>query len=218
MDAQYRHFYREVAKGIQLHWTDKGSQRAVFLVCLADMANGVLDELPGAFREHVVPVREDLGWGWVSRTGLQRRLEPVIHQWERQREVVLVDALLSSDRGVVLGVDETLIRLQQGTARSLVVENDLEAGLHRCEKCGWLDRVAGPPCTVCGAKRQPASLREALPELVRRFGTSIEIVAGEAARRLHEAGGMGAWLRQAETASLPQETESSAILRGTIAE
>ncbi|MBZ5541838.1 MAG: hypothetical protein LAN61_15075 [Acidobacteriia bacterium] len=218
MDAQYQHFYREVAEGIQLHWAEKGSQRTVFLVGLEEMANGVLEELPEAFKDRVVPVREDLGWGWISRAELQRRLEPIIQQWERQREVALVEALLSSERGVVLGIDETLVRLQQGTARNLVVENDLEAGLHRCEKCGWLDRVAGPPCTVCGGERQAASLRETLPELVRRFGTSIEIVAGEAARKLHEAGGMGAWLRQAETASLPRETESSAVLRGTIAE
>ena len=218
MDAQYQHFYREVAEGIQLHWADKGSQRAVFLIGLPDMANGVLKELPEAFRGRVVPVREDLGWGWISRAELQRRLEPIIEKWEREREIILVDALLSSERGVVLGIDETLVRLQQGTARNLLVENDLETGLHRCKKCGWLDRVAGPPCTVCGGKREAASLRETLPELVRRFGTSIEIVAGEAARKLHEVGGMGAWLRQIKTLPVPQETDRSAVLRGTIAE
>ncbi len=211
MEAQYQHFYREIAEGIQLHWPDKESQRAVFLVGLEDVAKGVLEQLPDAFKERVVPVREDLGWGWVPRAELQRRLEPIIEQWEREREIGLVDALLSSERGVVLGIDETLVCLQQGIARNLIVENELDAGLYRCEQCGWLDRVAGPSCTVCNGKRQAARLREALPELVRRFGTSIEIVAGEAARKLHEAGGIGAWLRQPESASLPEEKESKAF-------
>lgn len=217
MDAQYRHFCREVAEGIQLHWPEQAGQRVIFLVGLEDIAKCILEEFPEAFRKRIVPVKEDLGWGWVSRAELQRRLEPIIQQWERQREIALVEALLSTERGVVLGIDETLVRLQQGTARSLIVENELEAGLHRCEQCGWMDRVAGPSCTVCGGKRHAASMREALPDLVRRFGTAIEIVAGEAARKLHEAGGMGAWLRPSGTLSVPQETDRSTVLRGTIA-
>jgi hypothetical protein len=212
MSAQYQHFYREVAQGMQLHWPDTESSRAVFVVGLEDMAKGILEELPEAFRGRVVPVREDLGWNWISRAQLQRRLEPKIEQWEREREVALVDALLDCERGAVLGIDETLVCLQQGTARNLVVEHDLDADLHQCKKCGWVDRVAGPSCTVCGGERQPASLREELPGLVRRFGTAIEIVAGEAARKLHEVGGMGSWLRQTEHVA---ELAAAGSSRGT---
>jgi hypothetical protein len=32
--------------------------------------------------------------------------------------------------------------------------------------------------------------------LVRRYNLSVTVVFGEAARRLEEAGGMGAWLRE----------------------
>lgn len=194
-DAQSRHFYREVAARMQF-WTEEKSLGATFLVGSEEMAAGVFEELPKAFREQVVVVPGNLGW--MPRAELRRRLERRFERWEREHEVALVDALVESERGAVLGIDETLARLQQGAARSLVVESGLDASLKRCAVCGWVDRVAGPSCTVCGGAREPASLRDALPELARRHGASIEVVAGDAAEKLRAAGGIGAWLRPIE--------------------
>lgn len=207
MAAQYRHFYREIAGSIQLHWPPQNGGRTIFLVGLEQMVTGVLEELPAPSRERLVLVRKDLGW--VSRADLARRLEPIIREWDRKREISLVESLLKTENGAVLGIDGSLLRLQQGCARSLVVEKDLETRLYRCEQCGWTDRVGDPYCTVCQGKRHSTSLREAVPGLVRRFGTAIEIVDGDAAQRLHEAGGMGAWLRQGEVSAVSREIAPS---------
>jgi len=40
------------------------------------------------------------------------------------------------------------------------------------------------------------ALREALPELAAAFDAEIEVVSGEAAAKLKQAGGAAAWLRQ----------------------
>ncbi len=193
MAAQYKRFHRETAECIG-SWVERESLGAVFLVGLEEAATEIFENLSRTLKERVILIKEDLGW--ASPAELQRRLRPRVELWEREREIALVDELLGADRGVVLGIDETLVRLQQGTARSLVVESGLEASLNRCAVCGWVDRVAGPSCSACGGARQTTNLRDALPDLARRYKTSLEVVAGEAARRLHLAGGIGAWLRQ----------------------
>ncbi len=195
MTAQYKRFCHGIAQRVQF-WSEEEGLDAAFLVGLEEMTRGIRDELPDAFRDRVVLVKENLAW--VSRPELLRRLEPRFARWERAREVTLVDALLEGDRGVVLGIDETLVTLQRGAARSLIIESELDAGLNRCALCGWVDRVAGPGCTVCGGPRQAVSLRAVLPELAREHGTSVEVVAGAAARKLRTAGGIAAWLRRAE--------------------
>jgi hypothetical protein len=61
-----------------------------------------------------------------------------------------------------------------------------------------MDRSASAVCAFCGGERRTVTLREILPGLSRRHQVAVEVVAGEAARKLREAGGMGAWLREFE--------------------
>jgi peptide subunit release factor 1 (eRF1) len=77
----------------------------------------------------------------------------------------------------------------------LVVVRGLGGKLRQCSKCGWVDRAADRVCANCGAERKLVALRAVVPELARRYGVPVEVVAGEAARKLQEVGGIGAYLR-----------------------
>jgi hypothetical protein len=173
------------------------SMIALFVVGLAEVTTAIEKEISAALRELVVLVKEDLGW--VSKTELHRRLEPIVLRHEREGETALVNRLLGDDRSlVVAGIDETLARLQQGSIRSLVVDKGLDVSLKRCGECLWVDRTIDPVCPACGRERHTVTLREILPELARRHKVSMGVVSGEAGRKLEEAGGIGAWLREFE--------------------
>jgi len=195
VSAQYAHFDREIATQIG-RWRAAESLDAVFLVGLSDMVRDIQKELPQAIREEVTLVEEDLGW--MSRAQLQERITPIVVSHERERESRLVDNLLGSERGVTIGIDETLAQLQQGRIRRLVVVKGFNGNLHKCVRCGQVDRMADPVCPGCNGERRTVTLREILPGLSRRHQVAVEVVAGEAARKLQEAGGMGAWLREFE--------------------
>ncbi len=168
----------------------------MFLIGLVEVVKAIQEGLSQALREKTILVEEDLGW--VSRAELHKRIEPIVATHQREHELALIDALLSDNRGLVAGIDETLVRLQQGRIRNLVVVKGLDANLKRCGECLWVDRSSDPVCPACGRERHTVTLREILPELARRYKVSVEVVSGEAGRRLQEAGGMGAWLREFE--------------------
>lgn len=196
LDAEYSHYYRQIADDIE-RWCEAKDFQSMFLIGLNEAVKAIQKEFSQAVREKVVLVEEDLGW--VSRNELHERIEPMVLRHERERQMALVDALLGDNRGLVLGIDEALVRLQQGTIRNLVVVKGLDASLKRCGECLWVDRTADPVCPACGRERHTVSLREILPDLVRRYKASLQVVSGEAARKLQQVGGIGAWLREFET-------------------
>jgi hypothetical protein len=195
LNAQYAHFDLEIAEQIG-RWCVAEPLDSVFLVGLSEMVRDIQKELPQALREKVVLVEEDLGW--MSRAEVQERIRPMVMKHERERETALVNDLLGSESGVTKGIDDTLAQLQQGRIRRLVVVKGLDGDLHQCAGCGQVDRRADPVCPVCNGERRNATLREILPGLARQHQVFLEIVSGEAACRLQEAGGMGAWLREFE--------------------
>jgi hypothetical protein len=194
VDAQYVHYHRQIAEHVGL-WCAAEHLDSLFVVGLVEMANGIRRERPHGLREKTTVVEEDLGWV-VSRAELEKRIEPFVERHEREREVVLIDGLLGDTRAVVIGIDETLVQLQQGRIRNLAVVKGLDGSLKQCVKCMWADRMQDPACPACGGERQIVRLREVLPQLARRYNVSVEVVSGDAARRLQEAGGIGAWLRE----------------------
>jgi hypothetical protein len=194
VDAQYAHYHRQIAEDVD-RWCAAEHLDSLFLVGLVEMAKGIRRELPQGLREKTTVIEKDLGWV-ESRAELEKRIEPFVEQHERASEVVLIDGLLGDSRAVVIGIDETLVQLQQGRIRNLAVVKDLDGSLQQCVKCSWADRTQDPACPACGGERQVVRLREVLPQLARRYNVSVEVVSGEAARRLQEAGGMGAWLRE----------------------
>ena len=194
LNAQYVHYYRQIANQVD-RWCAAEHLDSLFLVGLIEMARGIQRELPQRLREKTTVIEEDLGWV-VSRVELEKRIEPFVEKHEREREIALMDGLLGNSRAVVIGVDETLVQLQQGRIRNLAVVKGLDGSLKQCVQCSWADRTQDPACPACGGERHVVKLREVLPLLARRYNVSVEVISGEAAHRLQEAGGMGAWLRE----------------------
>jgi hypothetical protein len=193
--AAYAHYDQEIAERIG-RWVAAEQLESVFLVGLAEMVKAIRKEVAPALVEKIVLIEEDLGW--VSRTELLDRIEPTVVSHKRKCEMASIEAMLGDLRNVVMGVDEALVQLQQGKIRGVVVIKGLNGSLQQCMNCSWADRKSDPICPACGGRRENVALRDVLPELVRRYNASLEIVSGESARRLQENGGMGAWLREFE--------------------
>ncbi len=193
--AEYAHYDQQIAQRIG-RWVAAEQLESVFLVGLTQMVKAIRIEVAPTLIEKIVSIEEDLGW--VSRTELLDRVEPAVVSHTRTCEMASVKAVLGGARNVVLGVDETLVQLQQGRIRSVVVEKRLNGGLQQCVKCSWADRTSDPVCPACGGERENVELRDVLPELVRRYDASLQIVSGEGARKLQESGGIAAWLREFE--------------------
>ena len=195
MEAQYAKLCSKTARQAAM-LCKKQNLAAIFLVGADHLIGPMEAAIPPDLRSRVVLIKKDLGR--ISGSELQRHIEPRIDDWEHQHEISLVTALFSSEQGTVIKIDEALAQLQQGKIGVLVLGQDLNVDLHQCVKCGWADRSADSVCSKCGATRQATTLRDVLPELARKYRSDIEIVGGEAAKRLREAGGMGGWLRRVE--------------------
>jgi hypothetical protein len=193
--AEYAHYDQQIAQRIG-RWVAAEQLESVFLVGLSQMVKAIRRKVAPNLIKKIVLMEEDLGW--VSRTELLDRVEPAVVSYTRKCEMASVEAVLGGARNVVLGVDETLAQLQQGRIRSVVVEKGLNGGSQQCVECTWADRTSDPLCPACGGKRENVALRDVLPELVRRYDASLQIVSGEGARKLQENGGMAAWLREFE--------------------
>ena len=189
--AEYAHYDRQIAERIE-YWFAAGQLDTVFLVGLAQMVKAIRKEVASTLVERIVLIEEDLGW--VSRAELFDRIEPAIVSHKQKCEMASVEAILGDARNIALGVDEVLVQLQQGKIRRVVVNK----GLNGSVKCSWVDRTSDPVCPACGGRRESVVLRDVLPELVRRYNASLEIVSGESARKLEACGGMAAWLREFE--------------------
>jgi hypothetical protein len=193
--AQYARYHRQIAEGIE-HWCSIEPLESVFLIGLDEMVKAIRKELPQTVSKKTVLVAADLGW--VSRAELRKRIEPFVADYVRERETALVDAMLGDGRSAIIGIDEALSGLQQGKIRGLVIAKGLDASLQQCVRCSWVDGTADPVCPACGGDRRHIRLRDVLPELVRRYSVTLDVVSAEAGRKLEVAGGMGALLREFE--------------------
>ena len=193
VEAQYDRLFRDAAERIR-QWSEREKLRPVFVAGPNETVERVWAELPRGFQEHAAVVKGD--FSRLRPAELQERIAPEVVAWKREYELDVVTQMMNARNGVraVIGLDDTLRRLQEGAARELVVARGLGGKLRQCAKCGWTDRSADRVCPACGGERRIVALRAALPELARRFSVPVEVVAGEAGRKLREAGGVGAWL------------------------
>ncbi|MGH7229844.1 MAG: hypothetical protein ACREJU_00600, partial [Nitrospiraceae bacterium] len=193
--AQYAKTFRETAKRMG-QWTRRENLDALFVAGSNEAAEPVWNDMP-----HEIRVRATLLKGEYARlspAALQDRLAPEIEQWKRTQEAAAVAEILAqrNRKRAVLGVDETLRALQEGRVRNVLVARGVRGRVRRCRQCGWTDRAADRVCAACGGERRIITLREIVPELIRKVGVSVEVVAGNAARKLKAVGGMAAWLRE----------------------
>ncbi len=105
-----------------------------------------------------------------------------------------MDQLFDDSDGVrtVLGVDDTLTRLQEGLVRAAVAISGLEGRVRQCTKCGWTNRRTDSMCPVCGSARMLTDLRAVLPLLTRHFKVPLEVIAEDVGEKLRKVGGIGA--------------------------
>jgi peptide subunit release factor 1 (eRF1) len=116
---------------------------------------------------------------------------------EQLDEQVLVDELLqvATTPHVALGVADTLEALAAGRVHLLILADSFAQPGGRCTACGRLVDD-GETCPTCATPAQPlANLREALVRQALDQSARIETVSGNAAGRLGEHGGIGAWTR-----------------------
>ncbi len=194
LEAQFDRLYREVTNRIG-RWIAKERLRPVLIAGPGEIVESIWNGLPAAARGQAATIKSDLSD--LGPADLQARIAPDLTRWKRAHELETVTRLVNGEsrRRVALGMDETLRHLQEGKIRSLVVARGLGGRIRQCAACGWTDRSADRTCVVCGGERHAVALRAALPELARRFSVHVEVVSGEATRKLREVDGMAGWLR-----------------------
>jgi peptide subunit release factor 1 (eRF1) len=118
---------------------------------------------------------------------------------ERTGEIEIVEQLIEAaekQEQATIGLDQTLAAVQSGRVRQLVYAEGWAASGSRCSNCSSLMPVAGQICGYCGATAH--AVNDLLARAARRvvaMGGVVEQVRGDAATRLQEAGGVGAFLR-----------------------
>lgn len=135
----------------------------------------------------------------VHEKELLESLTQLENQIEREKEINLVQKLLQtnpSNNHRALGLDATLIHLDKGLIHTLIYSETFHPKGSKCRECGYLYSNG---CMMCGRCKSPVdSLPNLLEEMARRIilaGGNIEEVKGDAARKLDEAGGIGAVLK-----------------------
>ncbi len=192
MDAQYQHLCAETAVEIRAVCA-KYKLAGIILVGSARLIDPIGEALPTELKPQLMMIPKDLARFSISE--LKDHIAPAIAQWEQAQQEIVVADLLGAESGAVIGIDETLAQLQDGSVRKLVVAEKLNARLSQCVKCGLASRSADPRCIACGSPRQHVQLLDILPELAAAQKTEIERVSGSAAENLMATGGMAGWLR-----------------------
>ncbi|MGB7022465.1 MAG: VLRF1 family aeRF1-type release factor [Candidatus Acidiferrales bacterium] len=193
VNDEFRHFFVKVAEKTR-NLCAKEGLCSIFLIGSARLTEPIEFQLPRQLRDRVACINEDLAR--VTISDLNAHLTPLIEAREKELIKQRVDDLLDGRHGTVVGLDETLAQLQNGTVSTLMLVRGLDARLRQCVKCGLASRSADPVCVSCGGARERAMLSEALPELARANRAEIEVVNTEAAAKLITSGGIGGWLRQ----------------------
>ncbi len=194
IEAQYVRFLAQEA-GHLLQWADRHRLPVIFVAGAADLTELLLQEAPESLRNRLVRIGKDV----VHRTPAELRelVAQELRRWEQEHERQLVERLLDESNGTraVVGLAATVEKLQQGLAWQLVLARSWDAHVHYCPHCQWIEPDGSGTCAVCGGPQQAVSLRAVLPSMAARYKAVLEIVDGEAARKLLPAGGIGARLR-----------------------
>ena len=198
IEARYRRLCHEVAAEAAAFCKTK-ELHGLFLVGPDRLIQAVQEKVPPALAGSTVLVRENLGQG--SPRQLQRRLQPLVDNYEQEQQLSAVKLLQSSGRAAVTDPDEVLAHLQNGRIRSLLITRDLEMHLRQCSRCRLATSGADRTCAECGAVRQEISLGELLAEVLLTEAVRFEFVQGDAAQLLRQTGGLGGWLRAGRAAA-----------------
>jgi peptide chain release factor subunit 1 len=152
--------------------------------------------LPKALRARVVgkvalPVEANISHVLEETLKIEREVE-------RRRESNLVEQLITAahkKQNAVVGVEDTLLALQEWRVWQLVYTEGFNVRGSQCTNCGALLETEDEPCVYCGHPvRVVTDLIQLATERVFDLEGRIEQVRGRAAALLKEAGSMGAVL------------------------
>jgi peptide subunit release factor 1 (eRF1) len=124
---------------------------------------------------------------------------------EREAEERLVQELseiAGAGGRATRGLDSTLEALWMGEVRTLVVAEGASAEGVECTNCGRLQPGNATTCPACGSATRPVHdvIHRAMARTIEQAGR-VEVIHGDAARRLEADGGAGALLRFRAVAS-----------------
>ena len=201
--AQRQHFLKKTAHRIA-EWASDGSISPIVLVGKSEEIDSITKNLPAELRKQIVTLPKALPQ--VLPTELSKRLKPILNRWEREYEAQAIEEVVAGQRSgqTVIGLRDTLDRLQKGQLRELVVVRGLKGSAQQCSSCGWIEESSDTTCTICGSQRQTRNLRTLLPELASMYSVPIEVVKGKAGTTLLARGGVAGWLRSARKRSAPK--------------
>ena len=194
-DLHARWHLKDVSKIMSRLALKRGFDRLI-LGGTAETTNELFGLLPKSLRARVVskialPVEAN------TEQVLEETLK-IETEIERQREVTLVDSLITAARKkekAVVGLEDTLFALQEWRVWQLVFTDGFNATGGECTNCHALLASADGPCTYCGKPvRTIDDLIQAAVERVMDLDGKIEQVQGPAAQRLKEVGSCGAVL------------------------
>ena len=152
--------------------------------------------LPKALQTKVVrrislPVESNIGQVLAETLKIEEEVE-------RQREIDLVESLITAamkKQKAVLGVEDTLLALQEGSVWQLVYSEGYMVMGGQCTNCEALLSNDNGPCSYCGKRvRVIDDLIQLAADRVMNMDGKIEQVQGPAAVRLNEVGSLGAVL------------------------
>lgn len=193
MDEQYQRFFRHISERIKFVYARENLQ-AVMLVGSERLTKPIEAAVPEEIRERTVLIPEDLAR--VSPGKLCAKILPRIAEWMQRFCEARAARLLESERGAVVGFDETLAELQNGRIATLLMVRGLDAALRQCTNCGDVNRSADPVCANCSGPRQQVTLSQVLDGIAKEHHTRIEVLSPDSAKALAKAGGIGGWLRE----------------------
>jgi peptide subunit release factor 1 (eRF1) len=134
-----------------------------------------------------------------SKKEVLNKILAVQQRMERGRETEIVDGVLAElhDRGkAVAGFAAVLDAVNQGRVWTLIYGKDFNAKAGECGECNAYSPHANGPCVYCGEDVHPLpQCVDRISQSVLEMGGRVEVVDGEARKKLEKPGGIAAMLR-----------------------
>jgi peptide subunit release factor 1 (eRF1) len=185
----------EIAAALQ-QVVDEHDARHVVILTNDSIRGQVRQGLPAQLHERVIDMAAYQHTDDPAQ--LFGRLEPLMHEAERQQEAELIGRLeeqLATKGGLAFGGEASVTQaLLKGQVDTLILDASYAGGEGgECPTCGMLRAGQRQNCPYDGSELQPVDLREGLVRHTLRQGGQVEIVTAAATVQQH--GGVAAILR-----------------------